>query len=53
MWSSDRCGERTALHYAVLKGSEECVRVFLETSNPELQSGHPSHPLAVSRRCVC
>jgi len=34
-WAADRCGRRTALHYACMKGYAACVRAILDNLNPE------------------
>lgn len=36
-WAADRCGRRTALHYACMKGYPACVRALLENLSPEHQ----------------
>lgn len=34
-WAADRCGKRTALHYACMKGYPACVRAILDNLKPE------------------
>ena len=34
-WAADRCGKRTALHYACIKGHALCVRALLDNLPPE------------------
>ena len=34
-WAADRCGKRTALHYACMKGYPACVRALLDNIKPE------------------
>lgn len=34
-WAADRCGRRTALHYACMKGHAMCVHALLENINLE------------------
>ncbi len=36
-WAADRCGRRTALHYACMKGYPACVRALLENLSTEQQ----------------
>lgn len=30
-WTGDRCGSRTALHYAAMSGSVACIAALLDT----------------------
>jgi hypothetical protein len=35
-WAFDRCGRRTAIHYACMKGYADCVNALLENIDEEV-----------------